>query len=305
MGVEDTLVEGNLIEHVGWQDVELAWETGGIKLHSTKNCLLRNNVIRHTVHAEAIWLDYQNVNTRVTANVMGDTLETLRGGIYLEASHQANMLDQNIIWKATEGKGGGSYNMPAHGGWGITVDGSDETVVAHNLIGYTQDAAIKLRAIEGRIVGTRGGTARRNKILNNIFYRCGKAIDFPNQDNTAEGNLYTRDWGEVRDETQGVGRGLNWLSGPGTPLILDLEAWQKYFGFDKTSAYVEMNIDVDLDALTMTWSVSGPVPEARTEKYFSRDLLGQKAGEARKPGPLLSLPGSPTKVDIDPRPHIQ
>ena len=34
MGVQNTLVEANLIEQVGWQDVELAWETGGIKLHT-------------------------------------------------------------------------------------------------------------------------------------------------------------------------------------------------------------------------------------------------------------------------------
>jgi len=32
-------------------------------------------------------------------------------------------------------------------------------------------------------------------------------------------------------------------------LILDLEAWQKYLGFDKNSAYAEMSIDIDLDAL--------------------------------------------------------
>ena len=121
------------------------------------------------------------------------------------------MLDNNIIWKATEGAGGGSYKMPGHGGWGITVDGSDETVIAHNLIGLTQDAAIKFRNIEGRVVSGRGGTTRRNKVLNNIFYRCGKAIDFSNLDNTADGNLYTKDWGEVKDETQPVGRGLNWL----------------------------------------------------------------------------------------------
>ncbi|HYA48345.1 MAG TPA: right-handed parallel beta-helix repeat-containing protein, partial [Burkholderiales bacterium] len=199
--VQDTLIESNLIEHVGDRDVELAWETGGIKLHMTKNCLLRANVIRHTIHAEAIWLDYENVNTRVTGNVMGDTLETLRGGIYLEASHEPNMIDNNIIWKATEGAGGGSYNMPGHGGWGITVDGSDGTVVAHNLIGLTQDAAAKFRNIEGRIVSGRGGTTRRNKVLNNIFYRCGKAIELSNLDNTADGNLYVRDWGEVHDET--------------------------------------------------------------------------------------------------------
>jgi hypothetical protein len=301
MAVQNTLIESNLIEHVGDQDVELAWETGGIKLHSTKNCLLRGNVIRHTVHAEAIWLDYENTNTRVTGNVMGDTLETLRGGIYLEASHDSNMIDNNIIWKATEGAGGGSYNMPAHGGWGITVDGSDETVIAHNLIGLTRDAAIKFRNIEGRVVSGRGGTTRRNKVLNNIFYRCGKAIDLSNQDNTADGNLYTKDWGDVRDETRSVGRGLNWIPDAGTTLQLDLDAWRKFFGFDKNGAYADMGIDVDLDALTMTWSVAGAVPELPTGKHFRLDLLGQAAGDVRKPGPLAVVPDSPAKVNIDPR----
>jgi len=301
MAVQETLIESNLIEHVGYQDVELAWETGGIKLHLTKNCLLRNNVIRHMIHAEAIWLDYENTNTRVTGNVMGDTLETLRGGIYLEASHDPNMIDNNIIWKATEGAGGGSYNMPAHGGWGITVDGSDGTVIAHNLIGYTQDAAIKFRNIESRIVSGRGGTTRRNKVLNNIFFRCGKAIDFSNLDNTADYNLYTKDWGGVRDETESVGRGLNWVPDAGTSLRLDLEAWQKFFGFDKNGAYAEMNIDVDLEALTMTWSVTSVVPQAPLGKHFQQDLIGQAAVNVRKPGPLVRVPDSPTKVNIDPR----
>lgn len=306
MAVQDSLLESNLIEHVGWQDVELTWETGGIKLHTTKNCLLRNNVIRHLLHSEAIWLDYLNSNTRVTANVMGDTLETLRGGIYLEASHDTNMLDNNIIWKATEGKGGGSFNMPAHGGWGITVDGSDETVVAHNLIGYTQDAAIKFRTIDGRIVGSRGGTCRWNKVLNNIFYRCGKAIDFANRDNTADGNLYLRDWGEVGEESQSVGRGLNWIPDAGAvTLRLDLDAWQKFFGFDRKGAYADMAIDVDLNALAMTWSFSGPTPQVPTERHFLHDLLGESAGRLRQPGPLLHLPDSPTRVAIDPRRLVQ
>ncbi len=301
MAVENSLIESNLIEHVGYQDVELAWETGGIKLHSTKNCLLYRNVIRHTVHAEAIWLDYENSNTRVTGNVMGDTLETLRGGIYLEASHDSNMIDNNIIWKATEGAGGGSYNMPGHGGWGITVDGSDETVIAHNLIGLTQDAAIKFRNIEGRIVSGRGGTTRRNKVLSNIFFRCGKAIDFSNQDNTADGNLYTKDWGEVQDETRSVGRGLNWIPDAGTILQLDLDAWRKFFGFDKNGGYADMRIDVDLDALTLTWSVAGAVPQTPCGNHFRLDILGQAAGDVRQPGPLVHVPDSLTKVNIDPR----
>ncbi len=300
-GAQNTLIESNLIEHVGGRNVELAWETGGIKLHFTKNCLIRANVIRHLIHAEAIWLDYENVNTRVTGNVLGDTLETFRGGIYLEASHQPNMLDNNIIWKATESPGGGSYNMPGHGGWGITVDGSDDTVVAHNLIGLMQDAAIKVRNIEGRVVSGRGGTARRNRMLSNIFYRCGKGIDFSNQDNTADGNIYTRDWGEVRDETKGVGRGLNWIPDAGTTLMLDLDAWRRYFGFDKNGAYSDMKIDVDLDALTMTWSVPGPIPQMPTLKHFLKDIVGEGAGPARKPGPLADVPETSATVKIDPR----
>ncbi len=301
LAVQNTLIEGNLIEHVGWQDVELSWETGGIKLHVTKNCLLRNNVIRHTIHAEGIWLDYQNSNTRVTGNVVGDNLETLRGGIYLEASHEPNMIDNNIFWKATEGKGGSADNMGPHGGWGITVDGSDQTVIAHNLIGETQDAAIKFRNIESRIVDSRGGTTRENKVMNNIFYRCGKGIDFSNQGNTADGNLYTRNWGDVKEENESVGRGLNWIPDSGAILRLDLEAWQKFFGFDKHGAYADMDIDVDLDALTMTWSVSGTVPDLPTDQHFQRDLLGQQSGEVRKPGPFLRLPDAPTKIAIDPR----
>ncbi len=191
--------------------------------------------------------------------------------------------------------------MPGHGGWGITVDGSDDTVVAHNLIGLMQDAAIKVRNIEGRVVSGRGGTARRNKMLSNILYRCGKGIDFSNQDNTADGNLYTRDWGEIRDETKGVGRGLNWITDAGTTLMLDLDAWRKYFGFDKNGAYSDMRIDVDLDALAMTWSVPGPIPQMPTLKYFQKDLAGEIAGPARKPGPLVTVPETAVTVKIDPR----
>jgi hypothetical protein len=301
MAVQDTLIDSNLIEHVGDRDVELAWETGGIKLHAAKGCLIRGNVIRHTIHAEAIWLDYENANTRITGNVLGDNLETLRGGIYLEASHEPNMIDDNIIWKATAGAGGGSYNMPGHGGWGITVDGSDETVIAHNLIGETQDAAIKFRHVEDRIVSGRGGTTRRNKVLNNIFYRCGKAIDFCNVDNTADGNLYTKEWGGVSDETQSVGRGLNWLPDSGTTLRLDLDSWRKFFGFDKNGATADMTVAVDLDALTMTWSVKGAGPQAPLGAAFERDLLGQAATASRLPGPLARVPETPTRVSIDPR----
>lgn len=301
LGVVETLVESNLIERIGWQNVELMWESGGIKLHVTKSCLLRGNVIRHLSYAPGIWLDYQNSNTRVTGNVIGDLKETVRGGIYLEASQDPNMLDHNIIWKVTVGPGGSTYKIPPHGGWGIITDGSDEDVIAHNLFGYCEDAGVKTRTVEDRIVGTRGGTSRWNEVLNNIFYKCGKSIDFSHRENKADGNLYVLRRGGDDDEYRAEGRGLNWISGPEPALRLDLDAWRKYFGFDKRGAYADMDIDVDLDALTIALSVAAEVSGLETGEHFTSDFLGHAAGKVRMPGPFADLPTGKSTLEIDPR----
>jgi hypothetical protein len=301
MRVRDTLIESNLIENVGWHNVELMWETAGIKLHRAVNCLIRNNVIRHIEWAPGLWLDYENANTRATANVIGDVREVHHGCLYLEASHEPNMFDHNILWNSTPGKGGGTYHMTPHGGWGILTDGSDEVGMAHNLIGLCQDAAIKTRTAEGRVVSGRGGTSRWNRVLNNIFYRCGKAIDFSHKENFAEGNLYWDGRSEVADEEKAEGRGLNWISGPEPALKLDLGAWQKYFGFDKTGAYGDMEISVDLDRLEMTWTVRGAPSELATLPHFARDFQGRDAGSKRPPGPFAQLPGQKVTISIDPR----
>lgn len=301
MGVQDTLIESNLIEHVGWQNVELTWEVGGIKLHTARNCLLRDNVLRHFRYAMGIWLDYKNSNTRVTGNVIGDTLDTMRGGIYIEASHYPNMFDHNIIWKATAGKGGSMAGFPPHGGYGITLDGSDETVIAHNLIGEMQNEAIYIRLAESRIVGSRGGTSRWNKVTDNILYQCGNNIHLMDRDNTVDGNVYTLKPFEGMDESQSDGRGLNFLNDGGSLLRLDLEAWQKFFGFDKNGADADLKIDVDLDALTITWSHTGALPRAAVDEFSREDLMGEVAGESGIAGPLAHLPETATAVSIDPR----
>jgi hypothetical protein len=288
-----TLVEYNLIENIGWQNAELAWESGAIKFHGAKGTVIRNNVIRHTIYAPGIWLDYANKNSRVTGNVIGDLIDTVRGGIYLEASQHQNMLDNNIIWKTTRGKGGSGWNIADEGGWGIIIDGSDETIVAQNLLGECEDAGVKTRTVEGRIVESRGGTSYWNQVLNNIFYQCGKSIDFSHKENTAEGNIYEKTR-RNRDS------GLNWLH-THEGLRVDLPAWQKYFGFDKQGALADMNVTVDLDALTMTWSIKDEIPQIETGKHFHRDLLGQTVGKRRYVGPVNKFPEEPRTVKIDPR----
>jgi hypothetical protein len=288
MGVMETLVEYNTIEEVGWQNVEGMWESGGIKLHTTKSCLLRSNVIRRLRYAPGIWLDYGCANTRVTGNLIGDIQNTLRGGIYLEASHEPNMLDHNLIWNVSTGERSSAAGIGREGGWGVINDGSDEALIAHNLFGRCEDAAIKTRTVESRIVEGRGGTARWNQVLNNIFFRCGRSIDFSHRENKAEGNLYVR------------GDGLNWISTPEV-LRLDLPAWQKYLGFDKSGAYADLSIEIDLKALRMTWSLPGRAPEVGTARHFQRDFSGKTADKVRRPGPFAQIPGAPETINIDPR----
>ena len=288
MGVRHTLVEYNTIERVSWQNVEGMWESGGIKLHLTKHCLLRGNVIRRLRYAPGIWIDYGNTNTRVTGNVIGDIQESLRGGIYLEASHDANMLDHNIICNTTMAVRPGGDPAQRDGGWCIINDGSDEAVIAHNLLVDCENAAVQTRTVESRVVEGRGGTARWNDVRNNIFLRCGKNIEFSHRENFADGNLYAKG-----------ARALNWITRPEN-LRLDLFAWQRYFDFDKNGGAADLEAAIDIDALTLTWAVSGPTPEIKTTRHFARDFTGRDVGPMRKPGPFATIPAEPAKVSINP-----
>jgi hypothetical protein len=296
MGVMETLVEYNTFERIGWQNAEGMWESGGIKLHTTKHCLLRGNVIRHLRYAPGIWLDYGNTDTRTTGNVILDVQESLRGGIYLEASHDQNMLDHNIIWDVTgvDRPNTTSPGTRLDGGWCIINDGSDEAVIAHNLLGKCQNAGLQTRTVESRIVEGRGGTTRWNQVLNNIFLESGKSIDFSHADHKADGNLYGRGGGFSG------GRGLNWIDTP-QALRLDLPAWQKYFGFDKNGAYADLGVEIDLGALTLNWSAAGKTPDVETGRHFRRDFSGKQAAGTRKPGPFLEIPEQTRSVRIDPR----
>jgi len=71
-GPQDTLVERNLFEWIGWQDAAMMSESGGTKMHVAHNLLFRNNVVRHIRHGNGIWLDIGNKNVRITGNVFAD-----------------------------------------------------------------------------------------------------------------------------------------------------------------------------------------------------------------------------------------
>ncbi|GHT04677.1 hypothetical protein FACS189423_07730 [Bacteroidia bacterium] len=185
----NSLIESCLVENIGWQNVEQSWESAGIKIHFANNNVVANCLIRDIIYASGIWLDADCNNSRLTNNLIVNVKQTKRGGIYLEASHFVDMIDHNIIWNITSAE---PRNIEDGGGNGILVDGSDEGVFAHNLIGMCDNAAIKTRTSEGRIAAGCGGITRWNHVENNLFYRCARAIDFSHKDNFADGNLYGR-----------------------------------------------------------------------------------------------------------------
>jgi hypothetical protein len=284
MGTTNTLIEDNLIEWVGWQDAERAWEAAGAKFHRAKNLLFRRNVVRHIRHANAVWLDVGNSNSRITANVLADVL-TVSAAIHMEMSLEVNQIDNNIIWDVRNSEPGTPGQRGAAGS-GIFLHASQNQIVAQNLIGRCDNAGV-FPALRPDRAGS--GNARAHKIYNNIFARCDKGgIVFQHEDNEADGNLYAA----LPEKFSGLGDGenLRWL---------DLPAWQAH-GWDKQGNVARLELSFDADRLELSMRSQDawiPVP------VFNRidgDFAGQTTGAKRAPGPFADA-GITTVRNVDPR----
>ena len=204
------------IEWVGWQDAERAWEAAGIKLHRARNLLFRRNVIRHIRHANALWLDSDNRNSRITANVFADVL-TVSAAIHMEMNREPNEIDDNIIWDVRNAEPGTGGQRGA-GGSGIFLHASEHQIVAQNLIGRCDNVGVfpVLRPERAH-----AGNGRNHIIRNNIVAQCAKGgIVFVDGRNDADGNVYSG----LPEKFDGLttGESIQWL---------DLAAWRAH-GWD-------------------------------------------------------------------------
>ena len=280
-----SLIESCLIENIGWQNVQRTFESAGIKLHYAKNNIIANCVIRDVVYGTGVWFDYECNNSRFTNNLI---MNVNHVGIDMEASPKSgNMIDHNIIWNITN-----PGLTVDHIGNGINIAGSDEGIYAHNIIGMCDNFGIWITNMEGRIVAGSGGLSRWNNIENNLFYRCSNPINFAHKDNFADGNLY--------GISEGVGSIRNRILYPDN-IQPDLRAWQRYFGFDKNGDYANVNIRINTDDMTMTWSSGGDIPSVATGTFYKVDFLHKTAGKNRKAGPFANFPVNNNTINIDPR----
>jgi len=261
--VEHTMIEENLICRCAWQRAQFIWETGGIKVHLTLGTLIRRNVIQDTIDGPGIWMDYENRNSRCTQNVVLRTT-TANGGIFMEASQVPNLVDHNVVWGT---KGNGIYQHDC-----------DELVVAHNLVVRSSDAGVRMQICQGREVGGRLSTAKRNKILNNILVDNGRPLAISDAENTIDYNVFSPGHGPF-----------------------DLAAWQKGRGWDRHSVVADIDVRLNLQTLELTLSARAALPKCPLIPGLRFDFLGNaRPGPETIAGPLADFPPAGRAIPLRP-----
>jgi len=195
-----SLVEKNHILDCGWQDVERYWEAAAIKMLNVTDTVVQKNYIHDISAACGIWLDYLNVNCRVTRNVIHD-VRSYHGGVFIEASQEPNLVDTNVICDVE--------------GHGVYQHDTDRLVVANNLIVRCNQSGVHMQVCKDRMVGGRISTCKQNRVIGNVLIDCGRAMWFLDDENVSEHNV---------------------ISGPGD---FDLKKWRAR-GLGATDALAEV-----------------------------------------------------------------
>ncbi|MCC5848501.1 MAG: right-handed parallel beta-helix repeat-containing protein [Verrucomicrobia bacterium] len=258
LGATEARVLDNLIEDCGWQEAEYYFECAGIKLLLTRHTLVAGNLIRHLRGACGIWLDWDNRGSRVTRNHIRD-IESIQGGIFVEASHEPNLVDRNLIWNVD--------------GPGIFGGDSSFQLYLHNLIGRVREEPMKLFCHTQRRVNERPVTCVGNRVEGNVF------VDPPAHRVDEDDNVFAANV-LVRTVCHGG---------------LDVAAWQAR-GFDADLCECQGTVDLSEDGeLRWDWDVDLAGYTSSARDPVDRDVRGRvwpADGSAVGPWPLPGRRGS-------------
>lgn len=283
-GPQDTLVERNLFEWIGWQDAAMMSESGGTKMHVAHNLLFRNNVVRHIRHGNGIWLDIGNKNVRITGNVFADIPGDVNPhAVHIEGSDDLNQIDNNIFSNLTGG---------------ILIRDTNNVIIAYNLFIDCKEVCVD--TVSG-INGPRPIMGHTNDVHNlmvhdNVFAKMGRsAIEFNNGKNDADGNVY----GVVAGPFGFGGGPYLRVKYPEPPEWDNLKSWREQRGWDEHGATAEIDADLDPDRLELTFAAKGEVKPAPIYKGIDTDFFGKPVSGDRGPGPFgeLMTQASPRRVD--------
>lgn len=252
--VKNGIIAHNEIRHCGWQDAEYYWECSGIKMLRNTHTLVRGNHIHHIQGGSGIWLDWDNKHSRVTRNIIHD-IQTLQGGIFVEASTSPSLVDNNIIWDID--------------GNGLYGNDSDHQLWLHNLVARTTQAAVHIVVATDRSLDGEALTAEQNTIKNNMFIDAGRNMNLSAGNNKVDYNLYITTC---------------------QPDAIDLQE-QREKGYDKNSrkiyGYVSFNPKVGF----LRWEVPEKIQEVPAAEAVARDFFNnRRRSSSTLPGPFAEIP---------------
>lgn len=284
-GPQSTLVERNLFEWDGWQNAAMMSESGGTKMHTARNLLFRNNVVRHIRHANGIWLDIGNANVRITGNVFADIPGDVNPhAVHIEGSEELNEIDNNIFSNLTGG---------------ILIRDTNNVIVAHNLFLDCKEVCVDTISGLGAPRPIFGHTNDVHNLLvhNNVFVRMGRsAIEYTNAKNEADGNIYANALGPAM-----FAQPFLRIKTPEPPEWHNLVSWREQHGWDLHGAMADITATLDPDTLELTMTVKGDVKPLPAYKGIDTDFFGKPVSSDRVAGPFADLLTVTGVRKVDPR----
>ena len=282
-GVNNLLVEGNLVEGCGWHDIERGYESANIKIHRVRDSVFRRNLIRDGRKAAGLWLDFGIENVRVTNNVLLDH-ETGFGAVFIEAAKVGTVrIDHNVIVGSRQVQpiAATDTTPPVRGGHGVYSHDSDRLMIDRNLIVDCKGTAahVALGQVTRHAITGRGATCRENSVRNNLVVNCAQGVFFGRPFNHANGNVY-------------VGLDRNGPFRIGEPEEhLDWEGWRVFLGHDLLGAYAPEDARVEREGDAMVIHANEAMREFLPPHA--------EADESRVAGPSRVLVDTP--LSLDPR----
>jgi hypothetical protein len=224
---------------------------------------VRRNVIRRLREACGLWFDVDARHCRMTDNVFAE-ITTAKGAIQMECCcHAPNRIDGNVFWAISRAYTDEEKPAedPWRGGFGIYADCNDRLTIDHNLFGRIESYAVDLNLCQhDRVIGSRPGMCRHNRILNNVFCGCAHAILFARrEDNASDGNVFASlPGGPCRSAPTCPPLCIQF---PEPIVRLDLEGWRDYTGLDLRSSSIALEAAFRTDDLELTWAAHGDAPQ--------------------------------------------
>jgi hypothetical protein len=285
---EHLLVEDNLVTDCSTMPITDHCESAGIKFHRTEHSLFRRNVVLNTPYGPGLWLDGEILNTRITQNLIANTLHPQWGAVFLEINKGPNLIDNNLILNS--------------GGNGIYEHDAERVVSMQNLVAAGTGTAVYLRCGDpGRV---NPPLENNHRVYGNVLAGFPVAINRPNPTTLSDFNLIS--------VTNGVSP-FTQFSWGAKKVKMDLAAWHAQ-GEDAHSQIANIAIQFDPKTLTLVITSSVPLPisfpelpevlpgVALAEDLLTFDFLGQRRQPGRfEAGPWTRVPSVGVPFSVDPR----